>query len=105
MEFTYRLPVRTGYDEVDIGGHHTYRNLETGLVLFEEFDREMDEAVKSYVDELEKIINTSHNENEDKFNKSEDELFEDLDKMMDKLRNNEKNADEVFNKIKKKYSK
>ena len=35
MEFTYRLPVRTGYDEVDIGGHHTYRNLETGLVLFE----------------------------------------------------------------------
>ena len=42
MEFTYRLPVRTGYDEVDIGGHHTYRNLETGLVLFEEFDRETD---------------------------------------------------------------
>ena len=42
MEFTYRLPVRTGYEEVDIGGHHTYRNLETGLVLFEEFDRETD---------------------------------------------------------------
>ena len=64
---------------------------------FEEFDKEMDEAVKSYVDELEKTINTSYNKNEDE--------LEDLDKMMDKLRNNEKHADEVFNKIKKKYSK
>ena len=64
---------------------------------FEEFDKEMDEAVKSYVDELEKIINTSYNKNEDK--------LEDFDKMMGKLRNNEKHADEVFDKIKKKYSK
>lgn len=40
MGFTYRLPVRDGYEEVDLGGHHTYRNIQTGLVLFEEFDRE-----------------------------------------------------------------
>ena len=40
---------------------------------FEEFDKEMDEAVKSYVDKLEKTINTSYNKNEYK--------LEDLDKI------------------------
>ena len=60
---------------------------------FEEFNKEMNEAVKLYVDELEKIIDTSYNKNEAK--------HEDLDKTMDKLRNNENHADEVFNKIKK----
>ena len=64
---------------------------------FEEFDREMDSAIKSYVDELEKVINTSYDKNED--------ALKNLDKTMDKLRNNEKHADNVFNKIKKKYRK
>ena len=64
---------------------------------YEEFNKQMDEAVKSYVDELEKVINDSSDKNEDALNN--------LDKTMDKLRNNEKRADEVFDKIKKKYRK
>ena len=63
---------------------------------FAEFSKQMDEAVKSYVDELEKQINASRD-------KTQDDKLKKLNKDLDKLLDNEKYADKVFNNIKNKY--